>query len=109
MPPSIHDNETFEDVSYAEELVRGEEYHDCIFKKCDFSNSESYNCKFIDCMFEGCNLSMMRPDGTTLNNAVFKHCKILGVNFSKCQDFLFTVRFESCMLDYVENSLILTT
>ena len=100
MPSPIHDTQTFEDVTYAEQTVRGEEFHDCIFKKCDFSNSEFLHCKFIDCEFENCNLSMMKLDGTTLNNALFKHCKILGVNFSKCQDFLFTVRFESCMLDY---------
>jgi len=100
MQSSIHDNQIFEGISYAEETLRGQEFHDCTFKKCDFSNSEFLSCKFIDCAFEGCNLSMMKLDGTTLNNAVFKQCKILGVNFSKCQDFLFTVRFELCMLDY---------
>src|SRR5476651_2363658 len=100
MQSLIHENQVFEDKSYAEETVKGQEFADCTFKKCDFSNSEFLNCKFIDCVFEHCNLSMMKPDGSTLNNAVFKHCKILGVNFSRCQDFLFTVRFESCILDY---------
>ncbi len=100
MPSPIQDNQTFEDITYTEELVKGREYHDCIFKKCDFSNSEFINCKFIDCVFESCNLSMMKLEGTTLNDVVFKHCKILGVNFSKCQDFLFAVKFESCILDY---------
>jgi fluoroquinolone resistance protein len=100
MQPLIHDNKTFEDITYTTEVIRGKEFHDCIFKKCDLSNSEFLHCKFIDCQFEGCNLSMMKLDGTTLNNALFKHCKILGVNFSQCQDFLFTVRFENCILDY---------
>jgi len=100
MESPIHDNKVFEDVVYTEEIIRGKEFHDCTFKKCDLSNSEFLNCKFIDCVFEGCNLSMMKLDGTTLNNVVFKHSKILGVNFSRCQDFLFTVQFESCILDY---------
>jgi uncharacterized protein YjbI with pentapeptide repeats len=43
---------------------------------------------------------MMKLKGTTLNNAVFKDCKIMGVNFMDCIDFLFTVQFESCILDY---------
>jgi fluoroquinolone resistance protein len=96
----IHDNETFEDITYAEKVIKGQEFHDCVFKKCDFSNSEFLNNKFIDCVFEGCNLSMMKLGGSTLNNAVFKQCKILGLNFSQCQDFLFTVKFEACIVDY---------
>jgi len=100
MQATIYDNQTFEGATYAAETVKGIEFHDCVFKKSDFSNSGFLHCKFIDCTFEGCNLSMMKLDGTTLNNAVFKQCKILGVNFTPCQDFLFTVRFESCMLDY---------
>ena len=96
----MHDNKTFEASTYAEKVIKGSEFHSCIFKKCDFTNSEFLNSKFVDCIFEGCNLSMMKLDGSTLNNAIFKHCKILGVNFTPCQDFLFTVRFESCFLDY---------
>ncbi len=100
MEPHIHDNKTFENITYAEKLINGREFHDCIFKKCDFSNSEFSNSKFVDCIFDGCNLSMMKLGGTALNNAIFKHCKILGVNFSQCQDFLFAVMFEHCLLDY---------
>ncbi|MFD2148495.1 pentapeptide repeat-containing protein [Mucilaginibacter antarcticus] len=51
-------------------------------------------------MFDNCNLSMMKLDRSTLNNVSFKDCKILGVNFSAAEDFLFTVAFESCSLDY---------
>jgi fluoroquinolone resistance protein len=100
MQPLIHDSKTFEDVSYTEQLIKGREFHDCTFKKCDFSNSDFSHCKFVDCVFEGCNLSMMKLGGTTLNHAEFKHCTVLGVNFSQCQDFLFTVGFDSCILDY---------
>lgn len=100
MESILHEDKTFEEVVYAAQVIRGREFHSCTFKRCDFSNSEFLNSKFVDCVFESCNLSMMKLSGSTLNNAVFKHCKILGVNFSQCQDFLFTVRFESCLLDY---------
>ena len=100
MELSVHDNKTFEKVVYAEKTIKGREFHGCTFIKCDFSNSDfSYN-KFVDCIFEDCNLSMMKFNGTTLSNAEFKSCKILGVNFSECHDFLFTVHFDSCILDY---------
>ena len=30
----------------------------------------------------------------------FKGCKLIGVNFSSCSDFLFSVNFQKCLLDY---------
>src|ERR1700761_156622 len=97
---NIYDEQTFEDVSYAGQVNQRWDFQDCQFKGCNFSDSEFANSKFVDCVFDGCNLSMMRLQGTTLNGVVFKNCKIMGVNFSQCQDFLFTVKFESCILDY---------
>ncbi len=96
----IHDDKTFEDISYAEKITRDTEFNNCVFKKCDLSNSEFALCKFIDCIFENCNLSMIKWGRSTLSDVVFKHCKLLGINFSLCEDFLFSVKFESCMLDY---------
>lgn len=43
---------------------------------------------------------MMKLNGSTLNDVKFKNCKILGVIFSDCQDFLFSVDFDACILDY---------
>jgi uncharacterized protein YjbI with pentapeptide repeats len=42
----------------------------------------------------------MNLGGTTLNNAQFTNSKILGLNFSECIDFLFSVSFDNCILDY---------
>jgi uncharacterized protein YjbI with pentapeptide repeats len=97
---NIYDEQTFEDISYAGQMNQRWDLQDCKFKRCDFSDSEFLNTKFVDCVFDGCNLSMMRLRDSTLNNVVFKNCKIMGVNFSQCQDFLFTVKFEGCILDY---------
>jgi len=97
---NIHDDKTFEDVSFAGQQNQRWDFQDCRFKRCDFSDSEFSNSKFVDCVFDGCNLSMIRLQGTTLNDVTFKNCKIMGVNFSQCQDFLFTVKFDNCILDY---------
>ncbi len=43
---------------------------------------------------------MAKLGKTTLTDVVFKGCKLLGINFSITEDFLFSVRFENCMLDY---------
>jgi fluoroquinolone resistance protein len=95
-----YDNHTFEKENYTAQTVKGTEFQDCTFKNCDFSNSVFSNNKFLDCIFEDCNLSMMKLSGSTLSNAEFKNCKILGVIFSECQDFLFSVSFYACILDY---------
>lgn len=100
MSATILDDKTFTELNYAKTTERNTEFNNCIFKKCDFSEAEFAACKFIDCVFDNCNLAMMKVDRSTLNNVTFKDCKILGVNFSPVQDFLFTVRFEGCMLDY---------
>jgi uncharacterized protein YjbI with pentapeptide repeats len=100
MSSPIHDDKTFNDVTYAQKITRNTEFNNCLFKSCDLTGSEFALCKFIDCVFEDCNLSMINWGRSTVNNVVFKKCKLLGVNFSLCEDFLFQVRFESCMLDY---------
>ena len=97
---STHFEKTFEDISYVEKVIKGREFEACTFKKCDFSNSNFSHNQFLECRFEHCNLSMMKLNGTALQDAKFSHCKLLGINFSECQDFLFSVQFDSCILDY---------
>lgn len=38
--------------------------------------------------------------GTGFKDARFTGCKILGINFSTCNKFLFSFHFEQCHLDY---------
>ena len=100
MEQSTYDDQLFERIDYCSKTVKGTEFDSCRFKNCDFSNSVFPDNKFLDCVFEECNLSSMKLNRSTLSNARFKNCKLLGIIFSECQDFLFSVRFESCILDY---------
>jgi fluoroquinolone resistance protein len=97
---TVYDDITFEKQAFANLQITGKEFQSCMFKNCDFSNSRFLNNKFLDCTFEGCNLSLMKLESSTLSSARFNNCKILGVIFSECQNFLFSVEFESCILDY---------
>ena len=100
MEQLIHDNKTFEKITYAGKLIIGREFQDCVFKQCDFSDSTFSGSKFLDCTFEGCNLSLMKLSNATLQSVTFKDCKVLGVNFHECSDFLFSVEFINCTLDF---------
>lgn len=95
-----YEDQAFEKIGYTGAKVNGKEFQNCTFIKCDLSSTEFFNNRFIDCTFENCNLSMVKLGGSTLNNMVCRDCKIMGVNFSECDDFLFHVKFEACTLDY---------
>lgn len=96
----IHIHKTFEKVIYFDKTINNREFDGCIFKNCDFSNSDFSHNTFIDCEFIDCNLAMTKLQNTSLKNVTFKTCKLLGIQFNECADFLFTVDFDDCVLDY---------
>lgn len=100
MESLIHIQKTFEKVNYIDKKINNREFEDCVFKNCDFSNSNFAYNTFLDCEFIDCNLSMTSLAGTNLKNVTFKNCKLLGIAFNECDDFLFQVYFEETALDY---------
>ena len=100
MEDLIHIQKTFKKVTYISKKINNREFEDCIFKNCDFSNSDFSNNSFMDCEFIECNLSMTQLGGSSLKTVSFKNCKLMGIQFQSCQDFLFTVQFQDCILDY---------
>jgi fluoroquinolone resistance protein len=100
MDTLTHLNKTFEKISYAGREVKNREFEACRFLQCDLSDSNFSHSTFTDCRFVGCNLANVKLGGATLNTMSFNECKLIGVNFSECSDFLFSVRFEDCLLDY---------
>lgn len=79
-------------------LIKGE-YEKCTFKSCDFANADLSGLTFIDCTFEDCNLSMTLIRNASFKTVKFIGCKLLGLNFGECNDFLFSVNFENCTLN----------
>ena len=100
MDALIHIHKTFEKVISINKRVNNREFEGCVFKNCDFSNSDFSSNTFIDCEFFDCNLSMTNLRGTGLKTVDFINCKLLGILFNECDDFVFNVSFEECVLDY---------
>ena len=90
----------FEAIDYSEKKSEQHEFDDCSFVNCNFSKSDLRGVEFLDCRFTGCNLSLALVDDTGIKNIEFKDCKLMGIDFSKCNDFLFSASFENCQLDY---------
>jgi fluoroquinolone resistance protein len=94
------ENLTFENIDYTGKIISKNEFYSCRFHRCNFSDCNLSHNTFIDCSFVDCNLSMLKIIGSSLKNVTFKGCKLIGVDFSECNDFLFKVDFENCILDY---------
>lgn len=99
-PNKLVENQTFENTDYTGKIISKTEFYRCHFNRCNFSDCNLSNNTFLDCSFSGCNLSMLKLTGSSLKNVAFKDCKLIGVDFSECNDFLFKVDFDHCILDY---------
>lgn len=100
MEEYIYVHQTFEKENYFGKRITDREFDGCIFKNCDFSNCDFSGTVFLDCQFIDCNLGMMTVIKSGFKTVFFKTCKVLGIQFHDCDDFLFNVHFEDCNLDY---------
>jgi len=72
------------------------EYDNCNFTECNFTDANLTGFIFNECRFEDCNLGMAKAKGTAFKDVTFINCKLLGFNFSICDPFLLTLKFEGC-------------
>ena len=96
MERAIHEEKQFEKISFAEAIYPASDHEECAFDQCDFSKSDLSGSSFVDTLFIGCQFSMTSLSNTTFRNVRFKNCKLLGLHFEDCNNFLFTVSFENC-------------
>lgn len=94
MHTPINDQKLFENTDYSEQTLTNKEFVECTFRKCIFLKTNLSNNSFMDCVFEDCNFSGTLFDNSSLKNIQFKNSKVMGINFGKCTDFLFSVAFE---------------
>lgn len=96
----IHTDKTFQQIDYSEKVLRNREFVRCHFIGCDFSKADLRTNDFEDCTFETCNLTMVNLQGVGLRNILFKDCKVMGIDFSALNKFMFSFSFENCQLNY---------
>ncbi len=95
-----HESKTFTNVDYTEKTLRDREFYKCTFVGCNFTKSDLIGNSFEDCTFENCNFSMTKVKGVGFRNATFKECKIIGIDFTECNKFMFSFSFYKCTLEY---------
>ena len=100
MKDALQQEKTFTSKDFSEKKITGREFDRCTFLNCDFSSTNIVQSDFIDCLFDNCNFAMVKLNHSGLKNCDFVNSKMVGVDFSVCNDFLFSVNFKNCQLDY---------
>ena len=100
MPKKYIEDERFEAQDFTQVALPLGEYEQCTFRQCDFANSNLSRSVFVDCEFIECDWSMAKLGDTALRDVRFSHCKMLGLRFEHCHDFLFEVAFDHCQLNF---------
>ncbi len=96
----IHQDKKFEGINYSDTKLTDPEFVNCEFINCNFSKAQLSDVDFIECKFKNCDFSLAIIRGTGFKDAKFANCKLMGLDFSVCNNFLFAVDFKDCILDY---------
>lgn len=104
MAELLYQDQTLDRIDFTLKQLSGAEFDTCVFNNCNLAGMQLARALFRDCVFNNCNLSNATLDGTKFQEAAFTNSKLLGLNFYKCADFLFTVSFEGCNLDFTSFS-----
>ena len=99
MADKIIENQVFEKLDCSEKILDIAEYDNCTFNGCNFLNSDLSHSVFLECTFKDCDLSMAQLKNTAIKDVAFKNCKLLGLDFSDCNQFLLQLSFEDCNLN----------
>ncbi len=90
----------FEKIDFNTEKLIAKEYENCTFLNCDLSNCDLSVISFLECRFVSSDFSMAKINDTAFKDVVFVDCKLLGLRFDYCNNFLFSIKFENCQLDF---------
>lgn len=83
---------------FTKETLETGEYENCVFSNCRFSNLSFI--VFINCQFINCELSNTKLNGTVFRDVKFTKCKLMGVQFSNCNELLLSMVFEDSQLNF---------
>ena len=89
----------FKGIDYSQERLSGKEYLDCRFMDCNFSGLDLGGIEFENCEFTGCDLSLVKLNRSAFREVIFSNCKMFGLHFQDCNDFLLSMDFRNCQLN----------
>ncbi|RYG04972.1 MAG: pentapeptide repeat-containing protein [Chitinophagaceae bacterium] len=94
------EDQKFNGIDYTKEKFETGEYEYCEFNNCNFAGVNLSDSNFVECIFTGCNITNCKVTNVTFNNVKFVESKVIGINFENCNEFLFSVSFDNCTLNF---------
>lgn len=91
----LHVEEIFDGIS----VLPPGNFEDCAFTNCSFSGADFSGVSFEDCRFSDCDLSNVRLAETAMKPVWLANCKLIGLHFEDCADFLFAIHCTGCQLE----------
>lgn len=99
MSQEFHHDQVFRKIDYTKKAFPKGEYDHCMFINCTFEAVDMAAMSFLECTFDTCDMTNAKVKSTSFTDVDFVNCKLLGVDFSQCNDFMFSVTFEECKLE----------
>ena len=88
---AVYDEEVFSGIQCVNQDLSNLLFRDCTFVDCDFSESKLSKTQFSDCELKRCNFSNAKLYDTKLSDVDFIECKLAGVDFTHCNQLLFSI------------------
>jgi fluoroquinolone resistance protein len=96
----VYEGEEFANIEAPETHIKKKKFENCEFIECNFSNCDFFGSQFIECRWIECNLSNISVAETSFQKATFNECKLIGVDFQYCMNFLRSFAFHDCNLNF---------
>lgn len=94
----IYEGEIFSSQDFSETSLAEFSFFDCRFEHCVFINSLWNKTKFNASQFKNCNISFVKAEGCFLQDVLFDQCKIVGVEFFKCDKTFFAINIKESVV-----------
>ncbi|NRH21125.1 pentapeptide repeat-containing protein [Candidatus Gracilibacteria bacterium] len=94
------ENQIFEKVDFSKTPLLKGDYENCTFVRCSFSHSDISIIRFSECVFDTCDMSLSKITETEFQEVQFINSRLLGLQFDTCSNFLCSMNFDGCVLDF---------
>lgn len=95
---STNENKVFKAMNLSDLSLVEHSFTNCTFEQCMFVNGNWRSAEFHSCTFTCCNISFVKIAGCFLQDVTFSECKLVGIEFHKCNKTFFCVNIKQCAL-----------
>ena len=89
-------NELFSNVNLENQTITSKLFFSCEFRNCNFSYTDFESTLFEECSFLNCNFSLSKIFKTQIRGVVFNSCKIMGIDFTRCDALMIDISINEC-------------